>query len=202
MKKTNMHKRARSLLYIGSACALVGGSARLGGQQPAAAATPPTTDAQSFVEKASREGLPTALLRAKIAEGTAQHASPSRIATVAAAYYKALGDARTLSITDTTEWEAAASALRGGVSLDALREIRSARHGTQAAMAFIVALDLIQRGVPADSVRSGLVQAIKSGATDRDLLALQTHVATSMVNGTSALAAYRTWRMPNRGPAP
>lgn len=169
---------------------------RLAAQQPAAVES---ETAQAIVDRAAREGLPTTLLRAKIAEGIAKHASAARIAEVARAYYDALSAVHGLSLTDATEWEAAASALRGGVSLAALRDIHAARPGAEDATAFIVALDLVQRGVPADSVRRGLVRAVKAGATSRDLLALQTHVAAAMVNGTSALDAYRAWRMPAGG---
>jgi hypothetical protein len=161
-------------------------------------------DAQAIVgvlSEAQAQRLPMLLLTAKVREGLAMNADGARVLATVRSYAKALGDARDAlgATANPTELEAAAGALRMGLPAAALKRMRAARPSRSLSAPLVVAVDLVQRGVPVDSVSAGLVSLLGAGAGDSEFLTLQSQFAHAMMNGQQALPAYRSLLAAPRG---
>ncbi|HYW50271.1 MAG TPA: hypothetical protein VE861_06685 [Gemmatimonadaceae bacterium] len=145
----------------------------------------------AIVRDFDRRGLPTDLLRAKVAEGTAKGATPARIAdavTLLAARVDSVARLLAPSVTPQ-ELHAGAEALSVGVSAPSLRDIRAAAGRNSAEPYFLFVVRLMRRGVTQEravkAARSLIVRRVPSNT----LLAFADDLARDVANGMSPDAA-------------
>ncbi len=160
-------------------------------------AQPPVID--SLVAQANAEGLPGDVLRAKALEGASRGVSSERIAQVVVAYAGALRLARSILAESgetpalREELVAVAQALTAGVSRSAAGTLATAAHARTAAppvtVPFVVTVDLVARGVPADSAAVGVQVAVRRGASDAELSRLREAIARDIGDGVPPLDA-------------
>lgn len=133
-------------------------------------------------------GLPLEPLVDRALEGASKGASSDRIA---AAIRKLAADLdaarRALNGGDVAELEAGASALRAGVSADALARLRTARSREPLTVPLAVLADLVVRGVPADTAATYVLAMVR--ASDEQLVAFQRNVERDIALGAPPLAA-------------
>lgn len=145
----------------------------------------------AIVRDFDRRGLPSELLRAKIAEGTAKGASQPRIAdAVAVLAVRVDSVARLLAPSVTVpELHAGAEALAIGVSAPSLRTIRRAAGRHSAEPGILLVIRLVRRGVTQDqavrAARALLDRQVAPGA----LLALGDDFARDVSAGIAPAEA-------------
>jgi len=136
-------------------------------------------------------GLPSDPLIGVALEGASRRASSERIHAAVREYAAALGVARqTLgdaAVSD--EIVSAAGVLVAGVAPRVVVDYRSARPAGALTVPFVVLADLIARGIPADTAASALGAALRSGASDDDLVEFRRRVERDIAAGARPTTA-------------
>jgi hypothetical protein len=145
----------------------------------------------ALVRDFDRRGLPTELLRAKIAEGTAKGATPTRIADAVALLASRVDSvARLLApAVSVPELHAGAEALAAGVSAPSLRTLRMAAGRRSAEPYFLFVIRLVRRGVTQDQAVRAARALIDRQVAPNTLLALADDLARDVSSGVSPDAA-------------
>ncbi len=138
-----------------------------------------------------RRGLPTELLRAKVAEGAAKGATPTRIADAVALLAARVDSvARLLApAVSGPELHAGAEALAVGVSGPSLRTLRMAAGRRSAEPYFLFVIRLVRRGVTQDQAMRAAKQLIDRQVASSTLLAIADDLARDVASGASPDAA-------------
>ncbi len=138
-----------------------------------------------------RRGLPTDLLRAKVAEGTAKGATPPRIADAIALLAARVDSvARLLApAVSGPELHAGAEALAVGVSGPSLRTLRLAAGRRSAEPYFLFVIRLVRRGVTQEQAMRAARQLIDRQVPSNTLLAIADDLARDVASGASPDAA-------------
>ncbi len=144
-----------------------------------------------IVRDFDRRGLPTDLLRAKVAEGTAKGATPARIAdavTLLATRVDSVARLLAPSVT-VPELHAGAEALSVGVNGGSLKTIRSAVGRQSAEPYFQFVVRLVRRGVTQEQAVRATRALIDRRVASNTLLAVADDLARDVANGVSPDAA-------------
>ncbi|MES3033895.1 MAG: hypothetical protein V4813_07850 [Gemmatimonadota bacterium] len=138
-----------------------------------------------------RRGLPTDLLRAKVAEGTAKGASQVRIADAVVLLAARVDSvARLLAPTvSVPELHAGAEALSVGISAPALRIIRTAAGRQSAEPYFLFVIRLVRRGVTHEQAVRATRSLIERQVAASTLLAVADDLARDVASGMAPDAA-------------
>jgi hypothetical protein len=145
----------------------------------------------AIVRDFDRRGLPTDLLRAKVAEGTAKGATPARIAdavTLLATRVDSVARLLAPSVT-VPELHAGAEALSVGVNGGSLKTIRSAVGRQSAEPYFQFVVRLVRRGVTQEQAVRATRALIDRRVASNTLLAVADDLARDVANGVSPDAA-------------
>ena len=136
-------------------------------------------------------GLPSDPLIGVALEGASRRASSERILAAVREYAAALGVARqTLGDSAVSdEIVSAAGVLVAGVAPRVVVDYRSARPAGALTVPFVVLADLIARGIPADTAASALGVALRSGASDDDLVEFRRRVERDIAAGARPTTA-------------
>ena len=145
----------------------------------------------TIVRDFDRRGLPTDLLRAKIAEGTAKGATLTRIADAVALLASRVDSvARLLApAVSAAELHAGAEALSLGISAPSLRTLRRAAGQRSAEPYFLFVIRLVRRGVTQDQAVRAARALIDRQVASSTLLALADDLARDVASGVSPDAA-------------
>lgn len=144
-----------------------------------------------IVRDFDRRGLPTELLRAKVAEGTAKGATPARIAdavTLLATRVDSVARLLAPSVT-VPELHAGAEALSVGVNGGSLKTIRSAVGRQSAEPYFQFVVRLVRRGVTQEQAVRATRALIDRRVASNTLLAVADDLARDVANGVAPDAA-------------
>ena len=159
-----------------------------------------------LLDSAKVAGLPTTPLESKALEGIAKHADGRRIAAEVRKVFRSLRDARAAlgPSASSDELNAAAGALRMGITPAELVHLVKTRHEKQLTVPLVVLSDLITRGVPRDTASQTIFSLWQRGAADDDFLGLWRGVERDIVSGTAPGVALlnRAREIPSRGPPP
>ena len=134
-----------------------------------------------------RRGLPTDLLRAKVAEGVAKGATPSRIADaviVLAARVDSVARLLAPAVT-VPELHAGAEALSVGVSAPSLKTLRIAAGRRSAEPYFLFVIRLMRRGVTQDQAVRAARSLMDRQVPTNTLLALADDFARDVASGVA-----------------
>jgi len=136
-------------------------------------------------------GLPSDPLIGVALEGATRRASSERILAAVREYAAALGVARqTLGDSAMSdEIVSAAGVLVAGVAPRVVVDYRSARPAGALTVPFVVLADLIARGIPADTAAGALGAALRSGASDDDLVEFRRRVERDIAAGARPTTA-------------
>lgn len=138
-----------------------------------------------------RRGLPTELLRAKVAEGTAKGASQLRIAdavVLLAARVDSVARVLAPSVS-VPELHAGAEALSVGISAPSLRSIRAAAGRQSAEPYFLFVIRLVRRGVTHEQAVRATRSLIERQVAASTLLAVADDLARDVASGMAPDAA-------------
>jgi hypothetical protein len=149
-----------------------------------------------IVARANSDGLPGDAVRAKALEGLSRGVPGDSIVRVVAAFADALRQALSLlgEVSPTRDdLLATAGVLTAGVSQAAATRLVAAAHARPGARSvtvpFVVAGDLVVRGVPPDSAAMIVTVAVRRGASDAQLWHLREVIAQDIANGAPPLEA-------------
>ena len=158
-----------------------------------------------ILDSARVAGLPTAPLESKALEGISKRVDGRRIVSAVRMVFRSLRDARSVLGAPATpdELNAAASALRVGVTRAELAHLTQIRRDRSVTMPLVVLSDLITRGVPRDTASQTILQLWQRGAADDDFSGLWRGVERDIVSGTDPGVALlnRAREVPPRGPS-
>jgi hypothetical protein len=145
----------------------------------------------AVVDAARRDGLPTEPIIDKALEGASKRASGTQIVTVVRSLVGDLKRSREAlgPGSSTKDVEAGAHALRAGVSVHALEQLRVARAASPVASALDVMTILTNDGVPADSIAPRVVNLVLAGASADQLYQLRQEIKRYMDGGVAAPTA-------------
>ena len=145
----------------------------------------------AVVRDFDRRGLPTELLRAKVAEGTAKGATPTRIADAVLLLASRVDSVARLLAPSVTvpELHAGAEALAVGISAPSLRTIRVAAGRRSAEPYFLFVTRLVRRGVTQEQAVRTTRQLIDRQVASTTLLAIADDLARDVAGGLSPDAA-------------
>ncbi len=146
---------------------------------------------RSIVAAVAADRLPASAVINKVQEGAARGAPAARVIAVARQVASALGDARRALGAESHENEiiAGATALRAGVPLDALVEVRRERPVGTATTGLVVLTDLVSRGVGVPQAREAMLRVLRADRTDDAVRRLQSSVAHDVPGPDPARAA-------------
>jgi hypothetical protein len=146
---------------------------------------------ERVIDSARAAGAPAEPLVSKALQGAAMRASGDRIVAAVQQLAHRLTVARGVlgETALTSELDAAAEALRAGVSVDALRKLRTDRPGQQLTVALGVLADLISGGVPPEVATSSVLALTKAGMADEQLVAFRREVERDIGIGAPPAAA-------------
>ncbi len=161
---------------------------------------------EMLIDSARLAGLPTAPLHSKALEGISKRADDRKILFEVRKVFRSLRDARAVlgpKVT-TDELNAAADALRVGITQAELAHLARSRHDKILTVPLVVLTDLVSRGVPHDTASVTIFQLFQRGAADDDFLGLWRGVERDIVSGTDPGEALlnRAREVPSRGPPP
>ena len=146
-----------------------------------------------IADSARMDGIPTEPIVAKAAEGVLKGADDTRIVAAVRALVRQLGRARAvLPSSSTGTLTAAASALRAGVTTEAIRDLAIASAGGSDAdlgVALVTLVDLTTSGVSAGEAGRSVHRLLQGRAPEGAFAALRTAVAADVRAGTSPEAA-------------
>lgn len=158
-----------------------------------------------ILDSARVAGLPTAPLESKALEGISKRVDGRRIVVAVRMVFRSLRDARSVLGTNASpdELNAAASALRVGVTRAELAHLAQTKREKSVTIPLVVLSDLITRGVPRDTASQTILQLWQRGAADDDFLGLWRGVERDIVSGTDPGVALlnRAREVPPRGPS-
>ncbi len=145
----------------------------------------------AIVRDFDRRGLPTDLLRAKVAEGTAKGASPARIADAVILLAARVDSVARLLAPSVTvpELHAGAEALAVGISAPSLRTIRAAAGRHSAEPYFLFVIRLVRRGVTQEQAVRAARALIDRQVASTTLLAIADDLARDVASGLAPDAA-------------
>jgi hypothetical protein len=145
----------------------------------------------AIVRDFDRRGLPTDLLRAKVAEGTAKGATPTRIADAVALLAARVDSVARLLAPSVTvpELHAGAEALAAGISAPSLRALRTAVGRHSAEPYFLFVIRLVRRGVTQEQAVRAARALIDRQTAATTLLAIADDLARDVASGLSPDAA-------------
>lgn len=145
----------------------------------------------ALVRDFDRRGLPTDMLRAKVAEGTAKGATLTRIADAVALLASRVDSVARLLAPSVTvpELHAGAEALAVGISAPSLRSIRVAAGRRSAEPYFLFVIRLVRRGVTQEQALRTTRQLIDRQVASTTLLAIADDLARDVAGGVSPEAA-------------
>jgi hypothetical protein len=159
----------------------------------------PVTDAEraaqqridAIVRDFDRRGLPTELLRAKVAEGVAKGATTARIADAVMLLSSRVDSvARALAPSASVpELNAGAEALSIGVTTPSLRILRVAAGRRSAEPYFLLVVRLMRRGITQDRAVRTVRTLIDRAVPSTTLLALADDLARDVASGVTPEAA-------------
>jgi len=159
-----------------------------------------------ILDSARVAGLPTAPLESKALEGISKRVDGRRIVVAVRMVFRSLRDARSVLGAGATpdELNAAASALRVGVTRAELAHLTQTKRDKAVTIPLVVLSDLITRGVPRDTASQTILQLWQRGAADDDFLGLWGRVERDIVSGTDPGVALlnRAREVPPRAPSP
>jgi len=164
----------------------------LPGQAPATEADRASTERiDAIVRDFVRRGLPTDLLRAKVAEGTAKGATTARIADAVSLLATRVDSvAKLLAPTVTVpELHAGAEALSVGITGPSLRTIRTAAGRQSAEPYFLFVVRLVRRGVSQDQAVQATRALIDRRVATGTLMVVADDLARDVANGMAPDAA-------------
>jgi len=171
---------------------LLASAGALRGQAPATDADRvATARIDAIVRDFVRRGLPTDLLRAKVAEGTAKGATPARIADAVSLLATRVDSVAKLLAPSVTvpELHAGAEALSVGITGPALRTIRTAAGRQSAEPYFLFVVRLVRRGVTQDQAVRATRALIDRRVPSGTLLVVADDLARDVANGMAPDAA-------------
>jgi hypothetical protein len=152
---------------------------------------------ERIIARATADGLPGDVVRAKALEGVSRGVPGDRIVRIVTAYAETLRVSRQLLAAagdrspTSDDLVAAAHVVSGGVSHEAAGALAHAandRNGTRVMIVpFVVTGDLVARGVPADSAAVAVTAALRRGASDAQLWRLREAIALDIAGGVSPL---------------
>lgn len=185
---------ALSLLLVGLA---LGHPAEGRAQDPRLAARLGTEVAASIAaltDSARAEGLPVEPLVQRALEGATKGASGPRIVAAVSGLLDRLERARSALGPGSrgAELVAGAAALYVGADPGTLRELRSSRGDKLVTVPLVVLADLVQRGVPNDTVSAIVLRLTEAGVTDANLEELRRLVEQDVRAGASPDVAAST----------
>lgn len=164
----------------------------------------PRYQIELLFDSARVAGLPTAPLESKALEGISKRVDGRKIVVAVRAVFRSLRDARSVLGPGATpdELNAAASALRVGLTSSELGHLARSRRDKPVTIPLVVLSDLITRGVPRDAASQTILQLWQRGAADDDFLGLWRGVERDIVSGTDPGVALlnRAREVPPRGP--
>jgi hypothetical protein len=145
----------------------------------------------AIVRDFDRRGLPTELLRAKVAEGVAKGASTTRIADAVMLLSSRVDSvARALAPSASVpELNAGAEALSIGVTTPSLRTLRVAAGRRSAEPYFLLVVRLMRRGVTQDRAVRAVRTLIDRAVPATTLLALADDLARDVASGVTPEAS-------------
>lgn len=159
-----------------------------------------------LIDSARLAGLPTAPLHSKALEGISKRADDRKILFEVRKVFRSLRDARAVlgPKVSPDELNAAAGALRVGITQTELAHLARSRHDKILTVPLVVLTDLVSRGVPHDTASVTIFQLFQRGAADDDFLGLWRGVERDIVSGTDPGEALlnRAREVPSRGPPP
>lgn len=141
---------------------------------------------RTLLDSAAERRLPTKPLVSLALQGAARRASGARILLKVREHIAALSDARDVlgGASTVDDLDAGASALRAGISRDALRAVRAVRQGSSVDVPLMVLTDLvIQRGLPPASALDAVTTLARAPSSDEALQELQVTVAKNSIRG-------------------
>lgn len=142
----------------------------------------------SIITAARKDGVPTEPLIDRALEGASKRASGSIIVGVVRTWADDLRKARFALGPTSTDAEviAGAYAIRSGVPVRELERIRTARSGLRYAVALEVMNDLVNKGVPADTISRVVVNLVLASASDDQFMMLRREVERDLSGGVAA----------------
>ena len=171
---------------------LLASAGALTGQAPATDADrAATARIDAIVRDFVRRGLPTDLLRAKVAEGTAKGATTARIADAVSLLATRVDSVAKLLAPSVTvpELHAGAEALSVGITGPSLRTIRTAAGRQSAEPYFLFVVRLVRRGVSQDQAVQATRALIDRRVASGTLLVVADDLARDVANGMAPDAA-------------
>ncbi|HZI29900.1 MAG TPA: hypothetical protein VFD64_17145 [Gemmatimonadaceae bacterium] len=140
----------------------------------------------SIADSLDREGVPHEPLVDYALEGTQKGGSPQVILTGVRKWARDLRRARQLLGPNAKEDEvsAGAQAIRAGVDERHLTRIRESRKERQFASALSTMTHIINRGVPADTAATVLINVALASASDAEIKTLQDEIERDISGGT------------------
>ncbi len=155
-----------------------------------------------LLDSARLAGLPTRPLESKALEGLSKRQDDRRILLVVRNVFRSLREARLAlgPAANEDELEAAASALRVGVTNNELSQLARTRKGKPVTVPLVVLVDLVSRGVPRDTASQTIFQLWQRGVADDDFYGLWRGVERDIVSAADPGAALlnRAREIPNR----
>ncbi|NIR44888.1 MAG: hypothetical protein GWN99_11330 [Gemmatimonadetes bacterium] len=165
------------------------------------------TRVTALTDSARTEGLPLEPLVQRALEGAAKGANGARIVTAVHGLLQRLRQARSALGSDSEDAElvAGASALYVGADPTTLGELRDSRGDVSVTVPLVVLADLVQRGVPNDTVSAIVLRLTQAGVTDANLEELRRLVEQDIRAGATPGVAATTRAqglLTNRRPPP
>ena len=158
-----------------------------------------------ILDSARKLGLPTARLESRALEGISKRGTDRRILDAVRNEFRAVREARAALGPKATndELDAAASALRAGITSGELNQLSRSRQG-RLTVPLVVLVDLVTRSVPRDTAYQTIFSLYRAGAGDEDFHGLWRGVERDIVSGTDPGVALlnRAREIPTRGPPP
>lgn len=142
-------------------------------------------------DAAAEAGAPRELVYEKALEGAAKGVPASRIVAAVEAFAERVGrGARLLGRrTDRSEVAAAAEALGRGVPAAEVTAMARGVAGRPLEVPLMVLADLVEAGVPAPDARALVLEAVRAGLGDPDLLDMEARVRGRMRSGAAPAEA-------------
>ena len=164
---------------------LLMGARAAAGQAPEGLDSATAAAIAPIVEQARAEKLPVTPLYAKAREGQVQHVPVAKIEAVVRTLADRMRTANEALAPGASEQElhAAADAIRSGVPLATLREMRKAGGDGSFAVAIGVLTQLIARGVPVERASVEVVALLQKGAVAKNFIALEESVRQDVLAG-------------------
>lgn len=180
-------------------CATFAQSAPTTGQLPSRLLPATRNAIERLADSLKSSGVPSDPLFDKAAEGVLKNADDARILAAVRSLARELGTASSLLGTSApvTDVVSAASALRAGVSVQAVQKLAARRSKTgdtdgRLSLSFIILADFASRGVPVDAAVNAVDGLLARGAGGNELTAFRVGVERDLLAGRDALSTLTT----------